>query len=308
MSQVFMDKLKDKGNMMMKILMKNLLISTTILAASFISLNAFAASSVWKVSKGSEYIYIGGTVHILPPSEFPLPKEFDQAYNTSDSIVLEAKLPDANDSAFQMKMMREMSYSNGKTIGDFLSNSTKDKLSQYIATLGVDLVMFEHIKPGFLVSMLAMLEAQKSGLSGEGVDIFYSKKAKKDNKKIAYFESAEFQMNMIASMGEGNEEIFIKSNLEQMTDFKVMFTDLINAWRIGDDTQLNKLAIEPMQEDINTLNTLLIDRNKTWIKAISKMFTNKEKEFVLVGVAHLVGDDSVLALLKAKGYRVEKLR
>ncbi|MFQ3278007.1 MAG: hypothetical protein ACI8SC_002516, partial [Colwellia sp.] len=34
---------------------------------------------------------------------------------------------------------------------------------------------------------------------------------------------------------------------------------------------------------------------------------SSDKEFVLVGVAHLVGDKSVLALLKAKGYRVEKM-
>jgi hypothetical protein len=38
------------------------------------------------------------------------------------------------------------------------------------------------------------------------------------------------------------------------------------------------------------------------------MFTNdSHKEFVLVGVAHLVGRDSVLALLKAQGYNIEKI-
>lgn len=296
---------------MIKSTYKHLFIGATLIAMSFVSLTAHAQSSVWKVSKGNDYIFIGGTVHILPPSEFPLPKEFDQAYKQSDSIVLEAKLPDASDAEFQLNMMQQMTYSNGKTISSFLSTKTQQKLSQYVSSLGVELAMFEHFKPGFLVTMLALLEAKKAQLSGEGVDIFYSKQANRDNKGIAYLESAEFQMNMIANMGIGDEDRFIKSNLEQMTDFKAMFLGLLKAWRVGDEQQLNKLAILPMKDDPKTFKKLLTDRNQTWISQIERMFAGNgkstDKEFVLVGVAHLAGDKSVLALLKAKGYRVEKL-
>jgi uncharacterized protein YbaP (TraB family) len=296
---------------MIKSTCKHLFIGASLIAMGLVSLTAQAQSSVWKVSKGNDHIFIGGTVHILPPSEFPLPKEFDKAYKNSDSIVLEAKLPDASDAAFQINMMQQMAYGNGKTIGDFISTRTKEKLSHHISTLGVDLAMFEHFKPGFLVTMLALLEAQHAQLSGEGVDIFYSKQAKKDKKSIAYLESAEFQMNMIASMGVGNEESFIKSNLEQMKDFKTMFLALLKAWRVGDEQQLNKLAIKPMKADPKTLKKLLTDRNKNWISHIERMFTGNGKssdtEFVLVGVAHLVGDKSLLALLKAKGYQVSQM-
>jgi len=282
-------------------------IMTGVILSSFVISNTWAKSSVWKVSKGDDHIFIGGTVHLLPPSEFPLPKEFDQAYKNSDSIVLETKLPDASDTAFQINMMQQMSYSNGKTISDYLSKNTHQQLSQYVSELGADLVMFQSFKPGFLVTMLTMLEVQRAGLAGEGVDVFYSNKANKDNKPIAYFESAEFQMNMIANMGKGNEDKFIKSNLEQMRDFKNIFTGLLGAWRSGNDKQLNKLAITPMKEDPKTLKIMLTDRNKNWVKDINKMFTDKDREFVLVGVAHLVGEKSVLALLKAKGYQIEQI-
>ncbi len=62
-----------------------------------------------------------------------------------------------------------------------------------------------------------------------------------------------------------------------------------------------------MKEDPETVKLMLTDRNKNWIKDIDKMFTDNDKEFVLVGVAHLVGDNNVLALLKNKGYQIEKL-
>jgi len=295
---------------MIKNTSKYLFLATALLM-SLTSVTALAKSSVWKVSKGNDHIYIGGTVHILPASEFPLPTEFNEAYNKSDSIVLETKLPDAGDTAFQMKMMQKMSYGNGKTIGDFLSKRTHQQLGKYISGLGVDIAMFERFKPGVLVTMLAMIEAQHAQLSGEGVDIFYSKQASRDSKGIAYLESADFQMNMIAEMGAGNEDRFIKSNLEQMKDFKSMFLGLLKAWRAGDEQQLNKLAIKPMLDDPKTIRTLLTDRNRNWVPHIERMFAgngkSSDKEFVLVGVAHLIGDKNLLALLKAKGYRVDQL-
>jgi uncharacterized protein YbaP (TraB family) len=290
---------------MIKSISQQLFITTSIIAMSLASLAVQAQSSVWKVSKGNDHIFIGGTVHLLPVSEFPLPKEFNQAYSKSDSIVLETKLPDASDTDFQM------TYGQGQTISDFISVKTKQKLSQYISSLGINLTMLEHFKPGFLLTMLAQFEAQKAQLSGEGVDIFYSKKASRDNKSIAYLESVEFQLEMISNMGIGDEEHFIKSNIRQMEDFKKMFLAVLKAWRVGDEHQLNTLAIGPMKEDPKTLKQLLTDRNKNWIPDIERMFTDtgksSDKEFVLVGVAHLVGDKSVLALLKAKGYRVEKM-
>jgi hypothetical protein len=281
--------------------------SITVIFASLMSAQVWAESSVWKVTKGNDYIFIGGTVHILPPSEFPLPAEFEQAYKKSDAIVLEAKLPDPSDSSFQMKMMLTMAYSDGKTITEFISPKTQQQLSNYVTSLGADFAMFAGFKPGFLMTMLTMLEAQKSQLSGEGVDMFYSKKASTDNKAIEYFETADFQMNMIAQMGMGNEEKFVKSNLKQMQDFKSVFLGLLKAWRAGNTEQLNKLALEPMKEDPETVKLMLTDRNKNWIKDIDQMFTDNDKEFVLVGVAHLVGEDSVLDLLKAKGYQISKI-
>lgn len=286
---------------------KKRLTLSSLLILCLATTNGWAKSSVWKVTKGREHIYIGGTVHILPPSAFPLPKEFDKAYQDSDSIVLEAKLPDASDTAFQRLMTQKMAYSNGQSINDFLSKNTQQQLSSYVSSFGGDMCRLEHLKPGFLLSMFALQEAQRAGLSGEGVDVFYSKKAQQDNKQIVYFETAEFQINMLANLGIGNEETFIKSNLEEMQGFKTMFKDLLSAWRTGNEQQLVELAITPMASDSKSLKTLLIDRNKNWAKQIDNMFSDKDREFVLVGVAHLVGNNSVLDLLKAQGYRVQRL-
>ena len=52
---------------------------------------------------------------------------------------------------------------------------------------------------------------------------------------------------------------------------------------------------------------LLVDRNKAWLPKIEALFSRSGHAIVVVGAAHLVGPDGVVAMLKAKGYTVEQL-
>jgi uncharacterized protein YbaP (TraB family) len=54
-------------------------------------------------------------------------------------------------------------------------------------------------------------------------------------------------------------------------------------------------------------DSLLRQRNLKWIPQIERMLRDADKEFVLVGAAHLVGEDGLLQLLQAKGYGVRQL-
>ncbi len=282
-------------------------IAITILASYFFVTMALAQTSVWKVSKGDDHVYIGGTVHVLPVSEFPLPQEFTTAYEQSDAIVLETKLPDQTDLSFQMKMMQKMSYSNGQTLSSVLSKSTYKKLSAYIAGFGIDINDLNGFKPGFIVTMMVVTEAKKSGIYGDGVDAYFNQLAVKHSKNIEYLETADFQLDMLSNMGFGYEEAFVKNSLSQMKDFEYMFNELLSAWRKGDTNKLEHVLIKPMREDPKTFKQVIIERNQKWIPPIEKMFGDNDREFILVGVGHLIGRDSVIGRLKAKGYSVSKL-
>jgi uncharacterized protein YbaP (TraB family) len=284
------------------------LTATAILLSGMFSHFANADAAVWKVSKGDNEVFIAGTVHILPPSQFPLPSEFDQAYQQADSIVLEAKLPDPTDQKAQMAMIQQLSYPAGEKLSKVISESTYQKLAQHFTQLGINLDELNGFKPGFILSIMTAMAAQKAQLAGEGVDAYFEKQAKKDNKKTAYLETAEFQLNMLANMGKGNEDKFIQDTIEEMSEFKTLFENILIAWRAGDMNAIDELIIQEAQsQDPKSYQTLFVERNHNWIPQIEAMFNNKEKELVLVGAGHLAGKDSVLALLSAKGYTVSKL-
>lgn len=279
-----------------------------LLGSALLSTSVLAQSSVWKVSKGDDYLYIGGTVHLLPPSAFPLPPEFEQAYNATDTLVLEAKMPAPDDTAAQTAMIQAMAYSDGRSLSKVLSPEVYQQVSDYFAPYGVQLQQLDGYKPGFIMLQMLALEMMKAQMAGEGVDVYFDKKAQADGKAQAYLETVESQIELLANMGEGYEDAFIRMNLEQFGDFKAYFGAMIDAWRAGDMAKLDELAVKPARElDPVLYQALFVKRNQAWLSQIKQMFGNTEKELVLVGGGHLAGEHSVLALLKQAGYKVEQL-
>ncbi|WP_372627139.1 TraB/GumN family protein [Arsukibacterium sp.] len=280
-----------------------------LLATAFSSASVLAQTSMWKVSKGNDYLYIGGTVHLLPESAFPLPAEFGVAYQATDTLVLEVKMPDPADVAAQTALLQAMAYSDGRSLAKVLSPEVYQQVSNYFAPYGVQLQQLDGYKPGFVALQMLALEMMKAQMAGEGVDSYFDKKAQADGKTLAYLETVESQLNLLAKMGEGYEDAFMKMNLEQVSDFKSYFAAMIAAWRAGDMDALDKLAVEPARElDPVLYQALFVQRNNAWLPQIEKMFGNDSKELVLVGGGHLAGDDSVLALLQQAGYQVQQVR
>lgn len=264
-------------------------------------------SSVWKVSKGEDTVLVGGTIHILPVSEFPLPTQFDQAYKQSDTVILEAKLPSPTDREAQMKMMKGMMYANGENIKQHISAETAARLTDYFASIGGNFEQMAGFRPGPLSTVIVMMEAQRAGIAGEGVDAYYSQIATRDQKPMEYLETLDFQLQLMANMGEGEEDHMLNQNLDYAPKVGELIKEMIVAWRAGDTEALNKLAIEKMKEDSpKSYDAMMTQRNIDWVPKIEAMFGDADKELVLVGVGHLVGEDSVLKMLEAKGYKVER--
>jgi len=293
----------------MKNFTKKLVSASVLLGCSFIANSAHAQSSVWQISKGNDSLFIGGTVHILPKAEMPLPAEFGHAYEQADTIIFEAPVPDPADTNAQMQMLGALSYTNNETLSQKLEPEVKVSLENKLGEFGANLAKLDGFRPAMVSIVLMSMELQKQNLMGEGVDAYFTKKATKDNKTKNYLETMEFQLALFKTMGQGNENDFIKRNLAEMNNYGEIFKGLLTAWREGDTDTLNKVALEEMQQnDPNSYKQLIADRNNDWLPKVEAMFNNDKSEFVLVGVAHLAGEDSLLTLLESKGYRVSLVK
>lgn len=269
---------------------------------------AWAQSSVWKARKGDSVIYLGGTCHLLRESDYPLPAEFEKAYQAAQVVVFETDIARLNDPATQQKLLAKALYADGSTIDRHLSPKVYAALKAYCDASGIPLQALSRMKPSLLMVTLTVLELSKMGVSQRGVDQYFHEKAVSDRKPVEGLESVDEQIDFVVSMADGTENEFVTNSLEDMKVLKVQFGLLLQAWRAGDAGALDELLVAEMKSRFPALYRKLITaRNLSWLPLIEGYGKTPVTEFILVGAAHLVGDDGILAVLKRKGYTVEQL-
>lgn len=287
---------------------KILSLMTIILLGVLSSSIAIADTSVWQVTKDDKTLYIGGTIHILTPEDYPLPPAYEEAYDASTVIVFETDVAAMSTPEIQQKFMSAVTYTGGQTLQDDITPETMKLLEQHLAARGIPLEAMINFKPGMLSTMLTVIELQKLGLLGTGVDEFYTQKASSDEKQIEELETLDEQIQFVADMGKGEEDQFIAYTIRDIGQLESMFDELKTAWREGDMEKMAAIGIEPMKTEFPALFKLILtDRNNDWMPDIESMLTTPEIELVLVGALHLAGENGVLEQLRGKGYTVEKL-
>jgi len=286
--------------------MKNLL--SGIILNLILCLSVSADTSLWKVQLHNSVTYIGGTCHILRKFDYPLPEEFVKAYQDSDVIVFETQLEELNSPETQEMIIKKGFYNDELSLDNVLSPRTYDFLKKYCEGLGIPVLSLNKLKPSMVVLTLLGVELQNLGVNQAGVDHYFHQMATMEGKKIEGLESITKQIEFVVSMGEGSEDDFIEHSIKDLKKTRQIISDLIAAWRQGDEDKLYQLYIAPMKKDFpNLYSTLIAERNHEWLSKIKRYLQTSQNEFILVGVAHLVGTDGIIDHLKRSGYTINKL-
>lgn len=266
-----------------------------------------AQSSVWKVTHGDQTVYLGGTCHVLRKSDFPLPVEFSRAYEQADRLFFEVDPAEMESPEFVAELMAKSVYRDGRTLKTVLDAEAYEALAAQGARSNLPIEMLQNTKPGMAVMMITIQELTKAGISQEGVDFFYAKKAKQDGKPVGSLETAGFQLDLITNLGEGVESAFVLYSMRDLEQIASLFDEIVTAWRTGDLDTIDRMFVDDMQAFPDIYDLMLKDRNERWVPQIAEMLKTEPTEFVLVGVGHMGGAHGLLPLLEAAGFSVEQV-
>jgi len=267
-----------------------------------------SGSSVWKISKGGNTLFLGGSIHILRDEDFPLPKEFDMAFSQSSILVLETDIEKMGDVEIVQYLMMRMFLGEGKTLESLLDRETYLMLEAKCAEFGFPIESVSMFKPSMIMSLLTMLEFEKSGFVQQGVDMHFLERAIQENKHLGFLEEVETQIDIIVSMGEGYENDFVKYSLQDMDSSINDLNYIVADWRIG-SARFTEETLRTMRESWPIMyRDFILDRNVAWLPQIEEYLNSKPVAFVIVGLAHLHGPDGLLLKLKNLGYNVEQFK
>ena len=263
---------------------------------------------IWKASRGQSVVYLVGSVHLLSKDYYPLSPALDKAFKECDLLVEELHLGQMAQVESQMTILMRGMLPAGQTLDKVVSPATFKLVSERVKSLGLPIEPLTRFKPWALALTLLGLEWQAAGFDAElGLDKHFFDQAVAAGKEVQGLETIEFQISRFDEMTMEEQDRMLASTLRELETEKAAVTTLADAWKAGDAATVEKIVLQELRKEPGMYRRLLVDRNKDWIPKIEALFSRKGRSFVVVGAAHLVGPDGVLALLKAKGYKIEQL-
>lgn len=266
---------------------------------AFASVASTPAASVWKVTgPNGGTIYLGGSIHGLDSTDYPLPSAYNRAFDATSALVIE---DDPNVSRREAdKFFKSGFYSRGDSLKNHVDPRTYDYVRRVFRT--VPEAELAKCKPWMLITML-----WSGGTNALGVEAFLMNRARINKKPILGLESFREHANVLAGMPDKQAELVLLQTFIPQAPGTDMHDKLLSAWRRGDADIIARLTHE-MERDLPTFaRRLIVERNQNWIPKIERYLREKRTYFVVAGAAHMGGPNGVLALLKARGCRIEQL-
>jgi uncharacterized protein YbaP (TraB family) len=262
---------------------------------------------LWSMKTAKNSIYFLGSIHLLKSDSYPLAAAIENAYEDCTSIVFETDLDAMNDPAFQAMMLTLGLYPEGQTIEQDVSRETYETLKEKMKAVGLPMAQFARFRPWICGQTLTVIELQRLGFDVMyGIDMYFYSKARKDKKKMIFLESAEYQLKLLGEMDRNDQENFLRQTLKELDVIGEMAPDMLNAWETGDIDGLNKIMTLSFEDHPEIHDRLVTSRNRAWISKINNLAHQDGNVLVIVGAGHLIGKESVLDLLKERGYKIRQ--
>lgn len=294
--------------------MKKILVLVVLLCITY----GANAQLLWKVS-GKDLAkpsYVFGTHHLAPLSITDSVPGFKQAMNETEQVYGEIVMEEMQSPINMQKMQQAIMLPGDTTLHTLFNSAQYDSVAVKIKQLmGVELQMFDKIKPAFLTAQISALIAMKTVEEfnpQQQLDGWIQSEAQKQGKAVAGLETMDFQMGVLFGtqtlQRQADQLLCTVMNLnkaEQQTrrmSAAYMKQDLKQLMEIVEEKQGNSCDALPEEEE-----ALIYRRNANWAEVMPAIMKEKAT-FFAVGSGHLAGERGILNLLSKQGYTIEAVK
>lgn len=276
---------------------------------------------LWKVTdtNSGNSIYLLGTIHILPKDVSEYPSELMDIYNNCDSIAVEYDVTAlTTDAKAQIEFLNSMTYNDGSTIKDHISEDSYNKAKKYFNSIGVYSEMLDQYTTGYWLNQLSTIMIFRlENIELSGTDTYFISKAQKDGKEIINIEELSMQTEALNAYTDDYADYNISEMIDDMDDiedYAESYGELYNMWAKGNgdipidmDVDLDELPDDLKDDHEAYVKIVLDDRNQYMAEKASEYISEGKNCLFMVGAAHYSGDNGVDDILEGMGYTVEKI-
>ena len=263
--------------------------------------------ALWRIADADSEIWLFGSVHVLPTNLAWRSRRVNTAFAASAELMTETDVSEAARSSFPALAARYGASPDGIGLSGRLRTNESARLARLARELGLDLTALEQLRPWLAALQLSYASASRAGHVAEaGVEAVLVAEARRSGKRLSFLETPEQQIRSLASLAPADELHFLAVTIRQIEEEPELIDSLDNAWARGDVAELaRQLNVQWREAGAGVHNALILERNRVWADEIARRLEGAGRVFVAVGAAHLVGEDSVIALLRARGIEVD---
>ncbi len=213
-------------------------------------------------------------------------------------IILEVDLDDPE----LITKTQQLMFMPDKNIRQLLDADEYKVLEKFFKdSLGMQLEQFGKLKPLFLTQFIIpkIIDGPIASYEFKFVEM-----AAKYKIELAGLETVEEQIGSLDKIPYDKQADLVLETVNEFSESRVIYSQLINTYKKMDFKNFYELMFKMSKELQEFEQPLLIDRNKKWIPRIENMIKIKSC-FIAAGALHLEGEDGLVAMLKAKGYKVK---
>jgi len=263
---------------------------------------------LWTVAGQHNTVYLLGSIHLLRAADAGLPAVANEAYADAEQLVMEIDMDDAGaqPAALAGAMQQSAMLPPGQTLRSVLG-ADYQRVAAQTATSGIELEALDSFAPWFVALTVMTLELMQRGFDPSlGVEQTLTTRAVNDHKPITGLETPQQQFAVLSGLPLPEQKRFLLMTLDEAGRMDEELDDMLTAWRTGDTDALEKLLSAEFDRFPELYKPLTEDRNRAWLGKLEGLLDDKDDYLVVVGALHLVGRNSVVDLLKARGHDVQQ--
>lgn len=264
-------------------------------------------AALWSVQGERNTVYLFGSIHVLRAGDVGLPRAAEDAYEDAEQLVMEIDMDDpamADPMAMAVQMQSYARLPPGQSLATVLGDDY-ERVAAKLEEAGLDPALMDGFAPWLVGMLLLQVEIAKRGFDpAHGIEQQVSERAIRDGKPILGLETPADQFAVLAGLSLANQKRFLLMTLEEAEHADARLDRLLTAWRTGDTATLANVLAAEFEAFPELYRPLTEDRNRAWAERIVALLDDRDDYLVVVGALHLVGRNSVVDLLRERGYRV----
>lgn len=262
--------------------------------------------AMWHVADADSDVYIFGSFHLLPAGVNWQRADIKTAFNKAMLLVLETDVRNENSGAVAGLVTQYGIASKDQPLRSRLSPEERAKFEEVCTALKLPAERLDAFQPWFAATALTVQYAQNKGLAAEsGVEATLITQATTAKKQFAFLETPEEQIRFLAELPADVQMKMLTATLDELKNADAEMEAMQKAWASGDTAEMAKVFDKSIKEVPELYNALITERNKRWADEITRLMAGKGTVFIAVGAGHLVGNGSVIALLREHGLKVD---